>query len=113
MSLGAEADALAGRVDAGAALEGVTTDDARVLRGFLEDGRLTAIPAQPAKRMVVLRWLLDRVFTEDREYPEKEVNQLIALVHPDVASLRRYLVDAGLVRRDAGRYRRSVPTVDS
>jgi DNA-binding transcriptional ArsR family regulator len=89
-----------------ASLEGIPAEDAKVLRGYLEDGRLTTIPAQASKRAVVLRWLLDRVFTEDREYPEKEVNQLIALVHPDAASLRRYLVDAGLVRREAGRYRR-------
>jgi hypothetical protein len=94
-----------------AALEGIPREDAKVLRGYLEDGRLATIPAQHAKREVVLRWLLDRVFTEDRDYPEKEVNQLIALVHPDVASLRRYLVDAGLVTRQAGRYRRSVPAV--
>jgi DNA-binding transcriptional ArsR family regulator len=94
-----------------AALEGIPPEDAKVLRGYLEDGRLATIPAQSSKREVVLRWLLDLVFTEDREYPEKEVNQLIALVHPDVASLRRYLVDAGLVTREARRYRRSVPAV--
>jgi DNA-binding transcriptional ArsR family regulator len=92
-----------------AALEGIPAEDAKVLRGYLEDGRLTTIPAQASKRAVVLRWLLDRVFSEDREYPEKEVNQLIALVHPDAASLRRYLVDAGFVRREAGRYRRVTP----
>ena len=45
----------------------------------------------------MLRFLLERVFTEDREYPEKEVNQRLALFHPDVASLRRYLYDEGYV----------------
>ena len=89
-----------------AALEGIPREDAKVLRGYLEDGRLTTIPAHTGKRLVILRWLRDRVFTEDREYPEKEVNQRIGLVHPDVASLRRYLVDAGLVTRAGGRYRR-------
>ena len=95
-----------------AALQDIPREDAKVLRGYLEDGRLTTIPAQSSKRLVVLRWLLDRVFTEDREYPEKEVNQLIALVHPDVASLRRYLVDAGMVTRDAGKYRRAARIQD-
>jgi hypothetical protein len=95
-----------------AALQDIPREDAKVLRGYLEDGRLTTIPAQSSKRLVVLRWLLDRVFTEDREYPEKEVNQLIALVHPDVASLRRYLVDAGMVTRDAGKYRRAARIED-
>ena len=84
----------------------LASDDERVIRGYLEDGRLTTIPAQEKKRMVVIRWLRDRVFTEDREYPEKEVNQLLAAYHPDVATLRRYMVDTGLATRAAGLYRR-------
>ena len=46
------------------------------------------------------------MFTEDREYPEAEVNQRLALFHRDVATLRRGMVDAGLVTREAGQYRR-------
>ena len=84
-----------------------TPEDVRVLRSFLVDGRLSSIPAQHRKRQVVLRFLLERVFTEDRDYPEKEVNQRLALFHPDVAALRRYLVDDGFVTREAGRYRRA------
>jgi hypothetical protein len=82
---------------------------ARVLRSFVVDGRLVSIPAKEKKRAVVLRWLVDACFVEDRDYPEKEVNQRLALVHRDVAALRRYLVDAGLMRREAGVYRRSHP----
>jgi DNA-binding MarR family transcriptional regulator len=88
-----------------------TPDEARTLRAYLVDGRLTTIPAQAAKRDIVLRFLLERVFTEDREYPEKEVNQRLALFHPDVAALRRYLYDAGYVDRDHGLYRRARPRV--
>jgi hypothetical protein len=80
--------------------------EAKVLRSFFSDGRLTTIPAQPAKREVVLRYLRDRVFTEPRGYPEKEVNQRLALFHPDVAALRRYMVDGKLVTRSGGEYRR-------
>ncbi len=87
--------------------EALAADDAKVLRGYVEDGRLTRIPAQEKKRLVILRWLRDLVFTEDREYPEKEINQRLAVFHPDVASLRRHMVDAGLASRTAGVYRRS------
>jgi hypothetical protein len=87
--------------------EALAADDAKVLRGYVEDGRLTRIPAQEKKRLVILRWLRDLVFTEDREYPEKEINQRLAVFHPDVASLRRHMVDAGLASRTAGLYRRS------
>jgi DNA-binding transcriptional ArsR family regulator len=81
--------------------------DAKVLRSFVVDGRLASIPAQEKKKLVVLRWLLDRCFPEDRPYPEREVNQRLAEVHEDVASLRRYLVVHGLMTREAGVYRRA------
>ena len=58
---------------------------------------------------MILRFLLERVFTEDRAYPEKEVNQRLALFHPDVAALRRYLYDERYVDRDHGLYTRRTP----
>ncbi len=80
--------------------------DARVLRAFIRDGRLVSIPARDKRRQVIYRYLRDQVFTEDRPYPEPEVNQRLALFHPDVATIRRGMVDAGLVTREAGAYRR-------
>jgi hypothetical protein len=85
------------------------TDLEKVLRAFVRDGRLASIPAKPSKRDLLLPWLLDECFPEDREYEEKEVNQRLALVYPDVAALRRYLIDAGLMTRDQGIYRRAAP----
>jgi hypothetical protein len=46
-------------------------------------------------------------FAMGREYGEEEVNRALQDVHADHASLRRYLVDAGLLRRERGVYRRS------
>ena len=83
--------------------------EAKTLRSFFEDGRLTRIPAQEKKRLIVLRYLAETVFSEDRAYPEKEVNQRLALLHPDVASLRRYLVDYGFMTRAGGEYRLRAP----
>lgn len=105
-ALARELAALPAAVDP--ALGDLDPEDARVVRNYLDDeGRLTVIPASDRKRLPVLRWLRERVFTEYRGYPEKEVNQALALVHPDVASLRRYLVDAGLVTREGGIYWRT------
>ncbi|MGH3076022.1 MAG: metalloregulator ArsR/SmtB family transcription factor [Gaiellales bacterium] len=78
--------------------------EAKVLRAFVADGRLTSIPAQEKKRLVVLRYLADTVFEFGRRYPEKEVNQRLAVLHQDVASLRRYLVDLGYMSRASGVY---------
>ena len=80
--------------------------EARVVRSFIREGRLTTIPARERRRQVIYRYLRDQVFIEDRSYPEKEVNQRLALFHPDVATIRRGMVDAGLVTREAGEYRR-------
>ncbi len=82
--------------------------DARVLRAFIVGGRLASIPARDKKRGVVLRYLAERVFDEPRDYPEREVNERLATFHEDVATLRRALVDARLVVRSGGRYRRVV-----
>jgi hypothetical protein len=78
----------------------------RTLRSFVRDGRLTGIPARDRKKRVVIRWLRDTAFLDAGPWPEPEVNLRIALVHPDVSALRRLMVDAGLLVRDAGIYRR-------
>lgn len=85
------------------------TEVEKVVRAFLRDGRLVSIPTKPRKRELLLPVILDRCFPEDRDYEEKEVNMRLALLHPDVAALRRYLVDGGLMTRSAGIYRRARP----
>ena len=83
---------------------------AKTIRSFIRDGRLSSIPAREKRRLVIYRYLRDAVFTEDRAYPEAEVNGRLALFHPDVATIRRGMVDVGLVTRAAGEYRRASDT---
>jgi hypothetical protein len=47
---------------------------------------------------VVLNWIVGD-FARDRTYTEPEVNAILRHRHDDVATLRRYLVDAGLLCR--------------
>ena len=82
---------------------GEASFDEKVLRDFMVDGRLKNIPARAKKKDVVLRYLV-ALFEPDRRYHETEVNAVIQRVHPDYASLRRFLVDAGLLARDHGIY---------
>jgi hypothetical protein len=86
-------------------------EEARVLRAFVRDGRLTSIPSAWAKRRVVLEWLAQR-FEPGRRYSENMVNLSLAQVHPDTAALRRYLVDDGFMSRDHGEYWRTGGRVD-
>ena len=85
------------------------TEQEKVVRAFLRDGRLVSIPARSSKRALLLPVILDRCFPDDRDYEEKEVNMRLALLHRDVAALRRHLVDGGLMTRAAGVYRRARP----
>ena len=84
---------------------GPRAEEARTLRAFFDGDRLLSIPAQHSKRLTVLRQLAETVFERKRKYPEKEVNQLLAVRHPDAASLRRYLVDEGFMARKNSVYR--------
>ena len=82
-----------------------TPDEQRVLRNFVVDGRLVRLPARQAQKQVVLGYVARR-FDESRSYEEREVNELLRDFHDDTASLRRYLVDEGLLERESGVYRR-------
>jgi len=79
--------------------------EAKVLRAFLVDGRLERIPAQHKKRQVILRFLARSDFRPGEAVPEKEVNMRLALRHPDVAALRRYLIENRYMERGGGIYR--------
>src|SRR6478609_8841645 len=76
---------------------------AKIVRDFFTGDRLKAIPAQRKKRVVILQHLVER-FEPGRAYPEKEVNAMLKLAHDDVATLRRELVDYGLMHREDGIY---------
>lgn len=90
---------------------GATADQAHVLRNYLEDGRLTHIPAARSKRLVVLDFLAGQ-FEPGRVYQEQEVNYLLGRFHPDYAALRRHLVEEELVERRDGFYWRTGGTFD-
>jgi hypothetical protein len=78
--------------------------DRKVLKDFISpDGKLIAIPSQNKKRMVILRYLL-KPFEAGARYPEKQVNDLLRPYFADTASLRRYMVDEGLLKRENAIY---------
>jgi hypothetical protein len=85
--------------------------DQRILDTFFRDGRLVLMPTRRAKRLVVLDEVA-QLFELGKTYPEHEVNALLAPIHPDVAALRRYLVDEQFLSRDGGVYWRSGGSVD-
>lgn len=78
----------------------------KIERSFFKDGRLVELPAQRKKRIVVLERLV-QAFDLERDYTELEVNGVIKQFHPDVATLRREFIEAKMMTRAAGVYRRA------
>jgi hypothetical protein len=66
---------------------------------FLVGGRIDRYPANRSERLELLAWITDRAFTPGEELSEKDVNERLKRFSSDHVLLRRYLVDAGLIRR--------------
>jgi predicted transcriptional regulator len=77
----------------------------KVFRSYLIGDRITEIPASRKKRLVILKWLVNK-FDLERTYTEKEVNQIIKRHHPDSATLRREFIGYNLMKRDNSIYER-------
>ena len=97
--------------EAGMALGALDEDEEAVLKRYFRGGRLVEIPAKHAKRLVVLTRLALE-FEPGIRYPEREVNQALRRFHDDHVTLRRYLVDEGLLSREKGEYWRTGGPVD-
>lgn len=81
------------------------TWEKKVLSVFVHGETITQIPASEKKRMVLVRWIATK-FEPDRDYPEKEVNEIIKQHHVDSAYFRRAMVDNGIMTRAKGIYRK-------
>ena len=87
-----------------------TRDPAVHLRhAFVRDGRLTSLPTRAAMLDAACAFLAER-FEPDRLYDESEVNAILADDAPDVATLRRLLLDHGYLGRRKGAYWRERPS---
>lgn len=83
-------------------------DPPAVLKPFLDkEGRVIRIPARAAKRRVLWEYIVC-AFEPGVRMPEREVDAVLrAFYEVDWVSLRRYLIDTGLMERDHGVYWRT------
>jgi len=77
----------------------------KVIDNWFQYGKLRAIPAQRKKKRIVLQAIAES-FEFDRDYPEKEVNLIIADFHEDFCTIRRDMIAEKLLTRENGIYRR-------
>ncbi|MDI2128057.1 DUF2087 domain-containing protein [Yinghuangia seranimata] len=94
-----------------AAYPGRTSAEVAVLRTYLVDGRIQQLPAQRAKRLVVLDHVAG-TFEPGLHYSETEVGEALQRYTDDPTALRRHLVDEGFLGREGGSYWRTGGTFD-
>ena len=85
---------------------GMTASESEVLGRFFRGDRLSELPAQRHKRLVVLERLALE-FEPGLRYREADVNAVLRRFHDDHVTLRRALVDEGFLDRSAGEYWRA------
>ncbi|MCA9961540.1 MAG: DUF2087 domain-containing protein [Chloroflexota bacterium] len=86
--------------------------ETRTLHKYLKEDqhgkRLKRIPMDHEERGVILRWLADD-FEAGKQYSEAAVNMMITRRFHKQETLRRYLLDAHLLKRTGGIYWRPLP----
>ena len=83
----------------------------KVLETFFRNGMLEKLPTQHKKRLIVLERFSSR-FEPERRYSEQEVTGLIMPLFDDYCTIRRLLVDEGLIHRDGATYWRETKAAD-
>ena len=76
-------------------------DVRKVLKIYLNtDATIRQLPQEGRKMEIILRFVLD-AFPFDTTFTEKEVNSILRRFYVDTATLRRNLVDYGLMARES------------
>lgn len=77
----------------------------KVMKAFVRQGIIVMLPAQLKKRKVLLDYLAED-FERGRSYTEQEVNFKILDHYDDFCTVRREMVELGLLTRKKGVYTR-------
>jgi predicted transcriptional regulator len=70
----------------------------KVLKTFIKNGRVSKMPAQLKKRLIILSWFAAK-FERERTYQEEEVSGIIQKHFDDYCVVRRDLVDFRFMTR--------------
>lgn len=69
------------------------------IKRYLEGPRILSYPKTPETRKELLEWVARHAFEDDEELSESAVNERLSPFSRDTATLRRHLVDHGLLGR--------------
>lgn len=76
-------------------------DKEQVMRFLDEESKIRVYPSKRKKKLIVLEFLVEK-FEMDKEYSEKEINEIIDNSHTfnDICLLRRELIDNRFLGRE-------------
>lgn len=75
----------------------------KVLKSFIKKGRLLALPVQHKKRLIILDEFAGK-FKPGIIYDEKEIDNVIKQVYDDHCTIRRLLIEEGIMQREKQKY---------
>jgi len=79
----------------------------KVLNTFMKNGRIAQLPKQHKKRFVLLDEILKR-FESNKIYEESEVDEIIRGFYDDHCTIRRMMIDEGLMTRNSSKYQKVI-----
>lgn len=71
----------------------------KILTTYFKDGLLETFPRKEKRKVVILEAIV-QYFDKDEIYSEREVNEKLKMIYPDFATIRRYLIDYGMLERN-------------
>lgn len=75
----------------------------KVLKVFFKRNRLTKLPVQHKKKLIILNEFL-QLFKMNKKYEEPEVDAIINRLFDDHCTIRRLLIEEGAMQRDRQTY---------
>ncbi|MEW6196343.1 MAG: metalloregulator ArsR/SmtB family transcription factor [Bacteroidota bacterium] len=79
--------------------ERINNYKAKVLKAFINKGKLIKLPVQRKKRLIVLSEFVKK-FKAGKKYAEENVNEIITQSCDDYCTIRRLLVEEGFMHRE-------------
>lgn len=70
----------------------------KVLRTFMKNNKIEKLPVQHKKKMIILDEFLKRM-DPGKKYTEKEINELILESYEDYCTVRRLMIEEGMMKR--------------
>jgi len=75
----------------------------KVLKTFFKKEKLVKLPVQWKKKMIILDEFVKK-FKSGKKYREEEINQIIMESYLDYCTIRRLMIDEGIMRRENQTY---------